>query len=1156
MLPRMKFRAAGHVLRSRVRKGSTAVVAVVIPVLFIAAGASAAITHAPTATASLGGVTLYNGNPVDASEPQALVTLRASELSGASDTWEISTLYPFKFYAPPGKGVWVLSRIDPATGALEGGVPQRGINYGLVYQYYAPFATSTAYLSFSLPPLGGLDAASGTYRLQYVTFPQTIGHTIASYPYYNASSTPHSERYIDWSALFYQPIGKLPEGPVQSITVLGHVDQSKYFGTGVTIALAAFTDATYTTRDGVHDCSFVSYRSNDNNYSPLFNGFITTHRPDLRYPPCEASPDSYYMLVFGGSDSWAYNFYFYGDNIPQNPPYTYDEWENPTYGQPHDWHTGVEDPRMTNFYYVISSDLNPAPPVLAISTDGNKTFSTTPPLSDALYQPPQNRIGTPYTESDLIAWLADPEQGIPPAQFLPPFTFEYVNDLAPTHCTPGVDENCNSNVLFLPGFQGSVLKMGDDKLWPPTLYQLDQDLAKLRLQPDGSSLSGIVTAGVTNTFYTFPVYRDFTSFMDGIATGTDALINEWLPLAYDWRFAPERILEDGIATDAGIVDVVSRVEEFAARSRTGKVTIVAHSNGGLLGKALIKKLEDEGKGDLIDAFVLVASPQLGTPKAVAGLLHGEGQDIAWKIFTFVNKADARKLGYDLESAYDLLPSRAYFDAVIDPPVILDSLTPFTKPWRDEWGFVLNTPEELTAFMTGQAVARERPAEDDTATPEVLRPELVAAADGFHETYDDYEIPTHIRVVQIAGWGLPTIKNVEYTEIHGNLAYVVDTTVEGDGTVVYPSATMNDSETLFVNLDTYTGPGRTQYEHINILSALPVQDVIRYVIHGTDIEESDYLHRDKPTPLDGADKLLVRTHSPVLLGVTDEVGNFTGIDPAQDPATGVLFTSQGIPGSTFFTFGESQYAYLPREGTYSFVLAGTGEGPTTVEIASVTGDTTVEISSFTDIPTTQNTSIEFSVASDTPETVIMAVDSDGDGSSDALYAPDGASPSLDSLLALLKEKVGHLSANDSLIHKLLDRIARIEKKIDKKEGKNATILANLKKKLGKQAEKGKIDALDAGEIITLVEQLEAMVSSLPLNAVLLDELKSGTLTLDIKQGLKRDLLRRVERLETVQGISRSLSNLANGITRKAIHGRLNDAEAQQILQLLSQLESAI
>ena len=204
-----------------------------------------------------------------------------------------------------------------------------------------------------------------------------------------------------------------------------------------------------------------------------------------------------------------------------------------------------------------------------------------------------------------------------------------------------------------------------------------------------------------------------------------------------------------------------------------------------MGKALIQRLIEKGEGGLIDSFVMVASPQLGTPQATAGLLHGEGSDLRWDLgpihFVLIDKADPRALGQNMQSAYNLLPSQTYYQNVIDPSVFFSATTTLTVSWRGQWGITLGQFSEFFDFLTGNGPDRIKPAYSDTQSPEVLRTDLLNEAIAFHNQFDSFVFPENIHVVQIAGWGLPTVKGVEYVESHGKLDYRPVTTSEGDNT---------------------------------------------------------------------------------------------------------------------------------------------------------------------------------------------------------------------------------------------------------------------------------------------------------------------------------------------------------------------------------------
>ena len=566
------------------------------------------------------------------------------------------------------------------------------------------------------------------------------------------------------------------------------------------------------------------------------------------------------------------------------------------------------------------------------------------------------------------------------------FTIEYTAASGPVY------QECCSSVVFLPGFEGSILKTGDNTLWPPTLGEVSDDLLHLSLLPDGNPFDAtVVVDGVLETFSVGPfgesIYRGFVSFMDDLIAndGDDIAIKEWKALPYDWRFSPEYILEHGIQTPDALIDIMATIEEIARDSYTGQVTIVGHSMGGLMGKAIIKELEERDEADLIDSFVMVGTPQLGTPQAMTALLHGEGSQIP----VVLNKEAARSLAYNMQSAYNLLPSGQYFSHITDPVATFDPDTVLTQTWRDVWGRAIGNVAEYVSFLTGDGPDRARPESGDTQHPEMLRSDLVQEAFDLHEDFDSYEFPETIRVVQVAGWGLQTIKGIKYTEDKGKFDYEIQTTVEGDKTVLYPSAL--SSETLnnyFVQLTNYNRTVSIHSQHRNLVSAEPILNIITAVIKESVIGGIDFVTKTKPAVSDVADSLLVSAHSPVTLGVYDEFGNFTGIALGQDAHADLLFVQEDIPGSSYIQAGEGKYLLLPEGGSYSFTLQGTDVGTATIKFQFISDDNAASTTAtYSNISITSDTKILFAIDTSASQTVEMSVDTDGDGVADSTIKSD-------------------------------------------------------------------------------------------------------------------------------------------------------------------------
>ena len=192
---------------------------------------------------------------------------------------------------------------------------------------------------------------------------------------------------------------------------------------------------------------------------------------------------------------------------------------------------------------------------------------------------------------------------------------------------------------------------------------------------------------------------------------------------------------------------------LAENSRTGKVSIIAHSMGGLLGKELVQMLDEKGESDLVDSFIMVGSPQLGTPQAIGSLLHGDSEGIL-KGF-IVNSTSARSISKNFETTYDLLPSRTYFEKVSDPVISFSEswfqLFSIDGTWYDYWGESIQNFVELQEFLSGSGVIRTSVYPKNPQVPAVLRSDLLDNADMYHSMYDSYDFPDNIHVVQIAGW---------------------------------------------------------------------------------------------------------------------------------------------------------------------------------------------------------------------------------------------------------------------------------------------------------------------------------------------------------------------------------------------------------------------
>ncbi len=717
--------------------------------------------------------------------------------------------------------------------------------------------------------------------------------------------------------------------------------------------------------------------------------------------------------------------------------------------------------------------------------------------------------------------------------------------------------DCCSSVIFLPGIKGSVLGIsatsGTDILWPPTI--LSNDIEELALDDNGESIKNVYVNGILNTFYGTEIYAPFTEFMDELVA--DGTMNEWLPFPYDWRFSPEKILEDGVKRSNSVLNLVEEIEKLAAESYTKQVTIVTHSMGGLLGKALIKELERMRKEHLVDSLVMIGAPQLGIPQALAAILHGDDEGIAAGLI--VNSIKVREIAQNMPSLYNLLPSPRYFDEISESVIRFNKQSTFTKEWRNFWGDEgIDAYADYFLFATGKGVMRNKPLPTNLRVPTVLQTDFMNNAANFHNQYDNYKLPNHIRVVQVVGWGRPTTKAIEYKEKHNQPSYEKLFTIEGDGSVVYSSAVSSSQvEDYYFDLASYNALEDTpDYQHRDLLSATPIQGILRLLIAKEDVSETSFIKVIKPEPENVTEQLIISAHSPVMLGVYDEFDNFTGIDHTPNMSTGILSISENIPGSSFIYSAESQYIFLPKEGLYRFVYKGTDDGPTTIEIQSFIVDATTDLASYSDIPTTANTYATFTLNGNSPEETIIEVDINGDGEIDSRIVPDISNFSLNELVTFLRPRIEMSDIDMSWKTKLVRAIVNLETRIKEKKEKNAEIVTMLERRISNGEVKNMIETFDADEVLEYLSMFEMRAENTVFLNRELTDLKTKILSLNIRVNVKSSLLKRVEKLEMRQELVEILWDFAKETFDREGNGSVSSNDVRVMINLLDRLKSAL
>lgn len=583
---------------------------------------------------------------------------------------------------------------------------------------------------------------------------------------------------------------------------------------------------------------------------------------------------------------------------------------------------------------------------------------------------------------------------------------------APIVCTPGVDSGCNDNVLFIPGIEASRLYRpdyngGTEKLWEPFG---DSDARDLKLDTAGVPVrDDIYTKDVVDHAYVIGkgnVYQSFISDMSALKTS--GKIADWEAIPYDWRLPVETVLStgsqlpDGRIYYAGTQGATStpfieqELRRLAATSRTGKVTIIAHSNGGLVAKALLQKIGDAETAQLVGKLILVASPQLGTPQAIAGLLHGYGLALPSEKFPVaLSDATAREAGDTMPGLYALLPSDTYFQTVQDPVATFS--TSSLPDWVSKYGTSITDANSQRAFVTD--ATRIVPAQKDLAVPTVINDTHVTAARALHQIIDAWHAPAGVRVIQIAGWGIPTtVAGINYESRFENgtssLAETPDFVIDGDGTVVTPSAlamgTGDNVERYWVDLRQYSNDhwaqtiggvnGLTPFSHANIFEVIDLRTFVVDTLVSSALSLPAYTYLKTATPNAPGTRLRYALHSPLTLNLYDSLGHHTGISTT----TGEI--DEEIPGTYYAEFGGVKYLFTDGASSTRLVMNGYANGTFTLNVDEYQGDARVASTTFANVPTTASTTVTLDTQLGVSTLSNLSVDQNSDGTPEIVVTP--------------------------------------------------------------------------------------------------------------------------------------------------------------------------
>ncbi len=587
---------------------------------------------------------------------------------------------------------------------------------------------------------------------------------------------------------------------------------------------------------------------------------------------------------------------------------------------------------------------------------------------------------------------------------------------------------CCSNVLFLPGIQGSRIYkkqlLTENQLWEPNR---NADVKKLFLNSSGVPVdTSLYTKDIINRtnigagYLDRDVYKPFTDSLD--ARVKNYYMREWKAFPYDWRMSPEDIVSKGIKTNSGTVFLEDTVRALAVNASNKKVTIVAHSYGGLVAQALVKKLQEEGRASMVDKVIMVGVPEEGSVDTVSAMLHGDGQELGRGV---VLKADvARSLGINMPSAYYLLPNQTLLSWLSGPIIHFDSgFNSGSTP--SSVNADISDVSQLDYFLGNTGNQRSIPKNTtDVQQPAKLNSALMnfaRAAVPLLGPLAATSTKSSVEFINIMGTGLKTIKSLTYKNISctdepltttaflGKLSCGLNHTVSfsdsGDGTVLTGNIGARQGSKLVFNIASYNKYANVNYSHTNFISSVPIIQTIAAILGGGPYPPitpwGDYVSyipaKTEPTGEEYAagvrrEAYQFSTSKNVLLSATAAQGKSTGF--LSEISEGYAFPAIAeIPNSLFSMIDLRPQIVSEEAPEYVSVKSFGGEAGTFsiegIKISpspeSLNGTSTV-IFSFDDVPISPDTNIRIdniipstgTSSLSTSSSPIMHIDRDGDG----------------------------------------------------------------------------------------------------------------------------------------------------------------------------------
>ena len=479
----------------------------------------------------------------------------------------------------------------------------------------------------------------------------------------------------------------------------------------------------------------------------------------------------------------------------------------------------------------------------------------------------------------------------------------------------------SGHIIVIPGILGSELENTDDNnvIWLKKTSSSVKDLKILSMDDKGNPLysnvqakkDGYGTVQVVNGTYKEMIQKLEKEYGE----------NKVHYFAYDWRMDNR-------------YNAV-KLEEYINKDlkKAGKVTLVAHSMGGLI----VSQYIANGNANKIDKLITIGTPYYGSPKVPYVFATGKMLPLG-----LADKA-LKALAPYMATAYQLLPYKNIYHYMatntVKSGLFGDKLS--YDYVLDEHGYIKNN-------------LPMKDINEQTVSPGVKASFLKNAVDFMDGIYkSDFSIHDVDSYV-IVGKEQSTIHT---TLFDSNGGYVKDFEYKsGDGTVPLWSATMHDSideDRLFSYKDSHTGLVSNQKV---------IKKIIELINNKTVDNDSD--------PADNNRRIVIRVACPVDVTVSHPLyGSLSSSDIESDVEWGTVYLAGEDDEIKIFAIDDGS-------DEYEIYIEGNGYGEMDLTIRYFDADYNFLYENYlNNVSVTTNTK---AFASTDPENAVLLIDENGDG----------------------------------------------------------------------------------------------------------------------------------------------------------------------------------